>query len=91
MYKVLVISCGNIGAQYDMHNNEVKSHVKAWHLNLLTEVFIEHFKGEAISGWGCTLWKYFTLKIFRKLGYTKSLDLSTGIVNFETNLARCAK
>jgi predicted dehydrogenase len=40
MYNVLVIGCGNIGAQYDMHNNEIQSHVKAWHLNPITRVFI---------------------------------------------------
>ncbi|MES2427305.1 MAG: Gfo/Idh/MocA family oxidoreductase [Bacteroidota bacterium] len=40
MYKALVIGCGNIGAQYDMHNNEIQSHVKAWYLNPLVSLHI---------------------------------------------------
>ncbi len=32
MYKVLVIGCGNIGAQYDIDNDEIQTHVKAWYL-----------------------------------------------------------
>jgi predicted dehydrogenase len=40
MYKVLVIGCGNIGAQYDIDNDEVQTHVKAWHLNSLVTVCI---------------------------------------------------
>lgn len=40
MYKVLVIGCGNIGAQYDINNNEIQTHVKAWYLNNLTTVSI---------------------------------------------------
>jgi len=31
-YNVLVIGCGNIGAQYDLESSEVKTHVKAWSL-----------------------------------------------------------
>ena len=40
MRKVLVIGCGNIGAQYDMHNNEIQSHVKAWHINPYADLFV---------------------------------------------------
>ncbi|MFA4870250.1 MAG: Gfo/Idh/MocA family oxidoreductase [Pedobacter sp.] len=40
MYKVLVIGCGNIGAQYDIDNDDVQTHVKAWYLNSRTEVSI---------------------------------------------------
>lgn len=40
MYKVLVIGCGNIGAQYDINNNEIQTHVKAWYLNNLTNVSV---------------------------------------------------
>lgn len=36
MISVLVIGCGNIGAQYDMYSNEILTHVKAW--SLLPEV-----------------------------------------------------
>ncbi|WP_264535078.1 Gfo/Idh/MocA family protein [Flavobacterium sp. N1736] len=61
MYKVLVIGCGNIGAQYDINNNEIQTHVKAWCLNELTTVSIfdidqilvtkvaEHYKCEIVS------------------------------------------
>ena len=40
MHKVLVIGCGNIGAQYDLHNNEIQTHAKAWHMNPATELFV---------------------------------------------------
>ena len=40
MYKVLVIGCGNIGAQYDINNNEIQTHVKAWQLNELTTLSV---------------------------------------------------
>ena len=40
MYKVLVIGCGNIGAQYDINNIEIQTHVKAWDLNKSTTVSI---------------------------------------------------
>jgi predicted dehydrogenase len=39
-YKVLVIGCGNIGAQYDMDNNEIQSHVKAWHVSQSVDLSI---------------------------------------------------
>lgn len=31
-YKALVIGCGNIGAEYDLHNKQVQTHAKAFHL-----------------------------------------------------------
>lgn len=40
MYKVLVVGCGNIGAQYDFNSSEIQTHVKAWYLNPLTDVSI---------------------------------------------------
>lgn len=40
MYKVLVLGCGNIGAQYDFNNNEVQTHVKAWSLNSLVSLSV---------------------------------------------------
>ncbi len=33
MYSALVIGCGNIGAGYDIDNNQVQTHVKAYHLD----------------------------------------------------------
>jgi len=38
---VLVIGCGNIGAQYDLGSNDIKTHVKAWstYSNVLLTVF----------------------------------------------------
>jgi predicted dehydrogenase len=33
LYKALVIGCGNIGALYDLDNNKVHTHARAYHLN----------------------------------------------------------
>jgi len=33
VFKALVIGCGNIGALYDLHNEEIQSHVKALYLD----------------------------------------------------------
>lgn len=40
MYNALVIGCGNIGAQYDITNDEIQTHVKAWYLNKQVNVSI---------------------------------------------------
>lgn len=39
-YRVLVIGCGNIGAQYDLDSDEITTHVKAWYLNDRTSLTI---------------------------------------------------
>lgn len=33
MYRALVIGCGNIGAGYDFNNDQIQTHVKAFHLD----------------------------------------------------------
>lgn len=40
-YNVLVLGCGNIGAQYDFDTSDVKTHVKAWSLmpNIRLSIF----------------------------------------------------
>lgn len=40
MYKVLVVGCGNIGAQYDKCTDDIQTHVKAWYLHPEATVYI---------------------------------------------------
>ncbi|MBL7892774.1 MAG: Gfo/Idh/MocA family oxidoreductase [Bacteroidia bacterium] len=40
MYKALVVGCGNIGALYDLDNDSVKTHTKAFSKNKLIELWI---------------------------------------------------
>ncbi|MDL2143319.1 Gfo/Idh/MocA family oxidoreductase [Flavobacterium tructae] len=49
MYKVLVIGCGNIGAQYDIDNDEVQTHVKAWYLNSSVNLSIFDINHELLA------------------------------------------
>lgn len=49
MYKVLVIGCGNIGAQYDIDNDEIQTHVKAWYLKSSVAVSVFDINYELAS------------------------------------------
>lgn len=36
--RVLVIGCGSIGAQYDLHTHDVQTHARAWYINSNTSL-----------------------------------------------------
>ncbi|PTS95978.1 hypothetical protein DBR11_20055 [Pedobacter sp. HMWF019] len=69
MYKVLVIGCGNIGAQYDKHTDAIQTHVKAWHLNPETAVSIfdlnQSFVQEISDLYGCEIVEDINVDILR--------------------------
>lgn len=61
MYKALLLGCGNIGAQYDLENEEVLTHAKAYSLHphfkltvfdvnkVLKEKIAEKYKADALN------------------------------------------
>ncbi len=59
MYKALVIGCGNIGAGYDLENEHILTHTKAYHLNSNFELVIydsDHKLAQVISEkYNCTI------------------------------------
>ncbi len=72
MYKALVLGCGNIGAMYDLENDQIQTHVKALLKNENFEVFIFDLDKNITEK---IAQKYKNITVLNKLNNLKTYDL----------------